>query len=189
MSPFVAGLVLIAVFLLIIKLAYVASVVLALPKTGGAMFCITRQDKIRAVLDAIPMTPSTNIIDLGCGDGRFIAAAARRYGCRGTGYDINWAAWMLAKVRQIFSGGLIKVRRQDFWAVSLSHTDVVFCYLFPDLLERLGVKARAEMKPGSRLVSCNFELPGWKPEQTLYAGRGGKDPIYIYRQVGSDHEG
>lgn len=189
MSPFVTALALIAISLLTLKLAYVASVVLALPKTGGAMFCITRQDKIRAALNALPMTPNTNIIDLGCGDGRFIAAAARRYGCRGIGYDVNWSAWMLAKIRQVFSGGLIRVRRQDFWPVSLANADVVFCYLFPDLMERLGAKARAEMKPGSRLVSCNFELPGWQPEQTLYAGRGGKDPIYIYRQGGSDLEG
>jgi len=188
MSPLAVAAVIIAVSLLTLKLAYVASVVAALPKTGGAMFCITGRDKIRAVLDALPMTPDTNIIDLGCGDARFIAAAARRYGCRGRGYDINWGAFLLAKIRQAFSGGLMTVRRQDFWPVPLGHADVVFCYLFPDLMERLGKKARAEMKPGSVLVSCNFELPGWRPEHTIYAGKGGKDPIYIYRQEGDAHE-
>lgn len=189
MSPLVLASVLIVVTLLTLKLTYVASVVLALPKTGGAMFCITRQDKIRAVLDAVPMTPDTNIIDLGCGDARFIAAAARRYGCHGTGYDINWSAWLLARLRQAFSGGLITVNRQDFWPVSIAGADVVFCYLFPDLMERLSKKAKFEMKPGAVLVSCNFELPGWKTEQVLHAGRGGKDPIYIYRQREADHEG
>jgi len=189
MPPLVAAAAFIAISLLTLKLAYVASVVLALPKTGGAMFCITGQDKIRAVLDALSVTPDTNIIDLGCGDGRFMAAAARRYGCRGTGYDINWSAFLLAKVRQAFSGGLMTVRRQDFWFVSLAEADVVFCYLFPDLMERLAGKARAEMQPGAVLVSCNFELPHWRPEQTLHAGRGGKDPIYIYRQGGVAHEG
>lgn len=191
MSPLVAVAILIALSLLTLKLAYVASVVLALPKTGGAMFCITPQDKIRAVLDTLPMDSHTNVIDLGCGDGRFIAAAARRYHCRGTGYEINWTAFLLAKIRQTFSGGLITIKRQDFWPVSLGDADIVFCYLFPDLMERLADKARAEMKPGAALVSCNFELPGWRPEQILHAGRGGKDPIYIYRQGqgGSAHEG
>jgi SAM-dependent methyltransferase len=169
--------------LLLLKIVYVVSLVASLPRTGGALFCFTHPAKIRAVLQELPLGEERQVIDLGCGDGRFLAAAARRYGIHGTGYEINPVAWLLARFRLLPLRHRIRVRRRDFWKVSLAGADLVFCYLFPDLMPRLAAKARRELKPGAFLVSCNFELPGWKPERILTADHpSASDPIYVYRQ-------
>ncbi|MBU1740279.1 MAG: SAM-dependent methyltransferase, partial [Proteobacteria bacterium] len=75
-----------------------------------------------------------------------------------------------------------EVRRASFWTLDLGPADVVTCYLFPDVMARLAEKLAAELRPGARVVSFNFPLPGWRPERVLApdSSRHG-DPIYIYR--------
>jgi hypothetical protein len=74
------------------------------------------------------------------------------------------------------------VVRKNFWYADLSGADVVFCYLFPDVMGRLARKARKEVKPGAVLVSCNFPVKGLDPERVLRPeGALHHDPIFIYR--------
>ncbi len=173
-------------FLFLVKAIYVVTLVIALPRTGGALFCVTHPGKISAVLKALPLGSGDQVLDLGCGDGRFLAAAAQ-CGVRGAGYELNWLAWFLGRLRQSRSRGLFRIERRDFWNISLAEADLVFCYLFPDLMPRLAEKARKEMKAGAVLVSCNFPLPGWEAERVLIAAPPTpEDPIYLYRQGFSD---
>ena len=166
-----------------VKVIYVLSAVIALPKTGGALFCFTHSSKIDAILDSIPMKRGDKIVDLGCGDGRFLAAASKRYNITGIGYDVNFLAVFMARFRFLFSPAAIKIIRKNFFNVSLSDKDIIFCYLFPDVMEKLASKLEGEMKEGALLVSCNFPLPGWTPVSILTADHGfQKDPIYIYRK-------
>lgn len=167
----------------LVKAIYVFSAIVALPKTGGALFCFTHPSKIDVILESIPMKKGDNIIDLGCGDGRFLAAAARRYGITGRGYDINFLAIFMARIRLLFAPAGIKVYRRNFFDTHLGNSDIIFCYLFPDVLEKLASKVSSEMKEGALLVSCNFPLPGWVPERILTAHHSvQKDPIYVYRK-------
>lgn len=169
--------------LLFVKGLYVFSTVIALPKTGGALFCFTHPSKIDVILNALSMQKGDKIVDLGCGDGRFLVAAARRYGITGEGYDINFLAILMARIRIFFAPAGLSVRRKDFFKVNLGESDMVFCYLFPDVIEKLALKADREMKEGALLVSCNFPLPGWIPERVLTADhKVQKDPIYVYRK-------
>jgi hypothetical protein len=74
------------------------------------------------------------------------------------------------------------VKWRNFWTADLSEADVVFCYLFPDLMKDLALKLKANLKPGAVVVSCNFDLPGFVPEQVLRPGNSlHNDPIYVYR--------
>jgi hypothetical protein len=76
----------------------------------------------------------------------------------------------------------IEIRYANFWQADLRRADVVFCYLFPDLMQKVAAKLTAELREGSRVVSCNFPLPGWKPLRILRpAPAGHGDPIYLYR--------
>ncbi|MDH3972777.1 MAG: class I SAM-dependent methyltransferase [Deltaproteobacteria bacterium] len=169
--------------LILVKMVYVFSMVIALPRTGGALFCFTHSSKIDAVLDAIPMKKGDKIVDLGCGDGRFLAAAAGRYGVTGRGYDINFLALFMARVRLLFGPAGVLVSRKDFFNVYLGDSDIIFCYLFPDVMEKLALKVDREMKEGALLISCNFPLPGWFPESVITADhRVQKDPVYVYRK-------
>jgi hypothetical protein len=169
--------------LFLVKGVYVLTMVIALRRTGGALFCITHRAKIAAVLNAVPLRPGQAVVDLGCGDGRFVAAAVRRYGVTGVGYEINLLPWLLARLRQLLIGKRLKIFCRDFWKTDLGGADLVFCYLFPDILVPLAEKARAELKAGAVLVSCNFPLPDWEPERVLTTDHpGAPDPIYLYRQ-------
>ncbi|MCD6305949.1 MAG: class I SAM-dependent methyltransferase [Deltaproteobacteria bacterium] len=167
--------------LLGLKLLYAASIAGLLPVTRGALFVSTGLPRIKEFLDAVPMKPGHCPIDLGCGDGRVLRAAVRRYGVKALGFEINPMAYLAARILCAGRKG-VRVRYGNFWNMDLSGGDVVFCYLFPDLMERLGGKLMAELHEGSRVVSCNFSLPGWKPiciRRPVSVRHG--DPIYIYQ--------
>lgn len=169
--------------LVVIKALYVLGAVLALPTTGGALFCFTHYSKIETILDEINMKSNDVVFDLGCGDGRFIASAAKRYNIKGTGFEINFFAYFLARLRLFPLRGRVLVKRDSFWKADFGEADVIFCYLFPDIMEKVAGKTKKEMKEGALLISCNFPLPGWCAEKVLTADHPSqKDPIYIYRK-------
>lgn len=181
MSYWIWGLLGLAGVLFAAKMAYVFSTALVLPVTQGALYVSTSGVRVQAFLDAVPMTPAQRLVDLGCGDGRVLCGVNRRYGARAVGYELNPLAYLRARWRCVGRQG-VRVVRGDFWEADLSCADVVFCYLFPDVMERLAAKIRANARPGTIVVSCNFPVPGFDPAQVLRpAGSRHHDPIYIYR--------
>ncbi len=163
--------------LALVKLCYAFGTVMVLPRTKGALFVSTSRKKIRAILEALPLSPETKLVDLGCGDGRFLRAVYRKYGVIGVGFEINPWAYFLARLYHWLTGCPAKIRRRDFMKEDLSGYQVVFCYLFPDLLLELTPKLKAELRPGAIVISCNFPLPGLVPWRVLEED----DPIYFYR--------
>jgi SAM-dependent methyltransferase len=163
-----------------VKLCYVFATGWHIRVTEGALFVPTAPVRISSSLDAVPMGPRELFVDLGCGDGRVLKAARKRFGVRALGFEVNPLIYLLAKARTLWDGG-IRIRRRNFWRGNLAEADVVFCYLFPDLMERLGRKLEGELKRGARVISCNFPIPGWNPSNVLRpaSDRHG-DPIYIY---------
>lgn len=170
-----------AVFFLA-KALFVFSIAFALPFTQGALFVPTSNKRIEAFLGAVPMNPGDFLVDLGCGDGRVLKAAHKRYQVRALGFEINLLAYFAARIRTRRRPE-IRIKRKDFHKADLREADVVFCYLFPDVLKDVVKKLEAEIRPGTRVVSCNFPLPGWSPLEVLRpaSSRHG-DPIYIYRK-------
>ena len=167
--------------LIVCKLLFAFSLVSVFPITQGAMFHPSARVRVRTFLDHVPMKAGELLIDIGCGDGRVLRAAKRRYGVRALGFEVNPLAYALARLRTIGMEG-IEVRLRNFWNVDIGDADVVFCYLFPDVMGRLAQKLVRELRPGTRVISCNFPLPGWRhrellyPESSLHA-----DPIYLYQ--------
>jgi len=164
-----------------LKLAYVLCTALALPVTRGALYVSTSRVRISAFLDAVPMDAGQLLVDIGCGDGRVLRQVRRRYGVRAVGYELNFLAFVKAKFLCIGRKN-IEVKWRNFWTVDLSNADVVFCYLFPDVMRDLAAKLKSDLKPGAVVVSCNFHLPGFNPERILRPGNSfHSDPIYVYR--------
>ena len=164
-----------------LKMAYVFCTALALPTTRGALYVSTSRVRISAVMEAVPMRPRQLLVDIGCGDGRVLRKAGKRYGVSGIGYELNLLAYLKAKLLCLGLQG-IKVKWRDFWTVDLSDADIVFCYLFPDVMKDLAAKLKSDLKPGAVVVSCNFDLPGFSPERVLRPGNSlHNDPIYLYR--------
>ena len=168
--------------LFLVKMIYVISTSLVLPVTQGALYVSTSRVRIRSFLDAVPMKPGHLFVDLGCGDGRVLHHAVNRYGVRAVGYELNPMAYLNARLRCIGEKN-IQVRWCNFWKADLSQADVVFCYLFPDIIERMAEKIRTGIRRGAMVVSCNFPIPGFIPHQVLRPdGSLHHDPIYIYKR-------
>ena len=89
-------------------------------------------------------------------------------------------AYLKAKILS-FGYKNVHILYKNFYQFDLSKADVVFCYLFPDVMKKLSKKIKSDLKKGAIFVSCNFELPGFVPDKTLRPeGSLHKDPIYIY---------
>ena len=167
--------------LIVCKLLFAFSLVSVFPITQGAMFHPSARVRVRTALDHVPMKAGDLLVDIGCGDGRVLREAKRRYGVRALGFEVNPLAYVLARLGAIGMEG-IEVRLTNFWNVDIGDADVVFCYLFPDVMARLARKLLRELRPGTLVISCNFPLPGWRhrellyPESSLHA-----DPIYLYQ--------
>jgi SAM-dependent methyltransferase len=163
------------------KLAHLAALAASLGKTRGALYVPTSRRRVDAILEAAPLAPGQLLVDLGCGDGRVLLAARRRCGARGLGYEVNPLAYLRARLACAGRPGLT-VRLADFRRVRLPAADMVFCYLFPDVMAEVGRKLAAELPAGAVVASANFPVPGWRAWRELRpAGALHHDPIYLYR--------
>ena len=128
--------------------------------------------------------PNEIVYDLGSGDGRILIMAARRFGARAVGIEIDPLGYLWTKLLIMFLGlrRQVRVVRGDLFEQDLSGADVITCYLLPRTNERLANKLKQELRTGTRVVSNRFTLPGWSPIHQDSAAR-----VYVYR-VGDERE-
>lgn len=113
------------------------------------------------------------LYDLGAGDGRIVIAAARDYGIRAVGIelDAHKAAEARANVERAGLGARVEIRHGDALHADLREASVVTLFLFPEINERLAPKLLAELRPGARIVSHRFGLGDWPPERRVEVDR------------------
>ena len=117
------------------------------------------------MLEAAGLKGGETLYDLGCGDGRIVLAAAKGFGARAVGIEISDALAKRAR-QQAESMGLqdqVKIITGDMMAVDVSPANVVSLYLMTEANDTLRPKLERELKPGSRVVSLEFKVRGWKP--------------------------
>lgn len=109
------------------------------------------------------------LYDLGSGDGRIPIAAARDYGIRAVGIEIDPKLVTEAEenARQAGVSGLVRFRNEDMFRVDVSEATIVTLYLSEKLNVLLRPKLLSELRPGSRILSHDFRMGDWKPEQTV----------------------
>jgi SAM-dependent methyltransferase len=109
------------------------------------------------------------LYDLGSGDGRIPIAAARRFGIKATGIDIDperiWEAKQNARGAGLEK--LVEFRQEDLFKANFKDATVITLYLLPDLNLKLRPRLWAELKPGTRIVSHQFDMGDWKPEKKV----------------------
>lgn len=121
--------------------------------------------RVRAMLKMANLAPGETLYDLGAGDGRVILTAAREFGARAVGIEIDPLRAALCNWR-IRLGRLqdrVRVERANFFDVDLSNADVVTFYLSQAAADRLKDKFERELRPGARVVSHRRPVPGWRP--------------------------
>lgn len=129
----------------------------------------------------LPRREGCRVLDLGSGTGSLLASLARvRPDCSYTGIELAPLPYLLGRLRARGTRAL-HMQWGDFWHEDLSRYDVVYAYLSPAPMARLWQKARAEMRPGSLLVSNDFCVPGVAPAQTIAVGDRMRSTFYVWR--------
>ena len=129
----------------------------------------TPQAVVDAMLKMANVTGKDVVYDLGCGDGRIPITAAQRFGARGIGIDIDPVRISEANENAKAAGVTDKVRflNQDLFTSDFKEATVVTLYLLPSLNVKLMPKLKAELRPGTRIVSHAFDMGSeWPPEKT-----------------------
>ncbi len=140
----------------------------------GAPYLPTRREQAEQALDMLGLTEGGVFVDLGCGDGALLIAAARR-GLRCYGYELNPFVWAVAVWRTRKFRDLVTVRCKNFWKITLPpETKGVFVFLLDKYMPKLDTKLSKELKKGSQLVSYTFQIPSKKPKAVQGA-------LYLYK--------
>ena len=121
------------------------------------------------------------LLDLGAGDGRIMIEAARRFGARVTGIEIDPERVERIRHRLESTGVKAKIIRADFMNVDLSSADVIAIYLSDSVNAKLGPKLQHELKAGARVVSLDYALPGWELEKELVVKGPVPRTLILYR--------
>jgi precorrin-6B methylase 2 len=137
-------------------------------RSPDVIFVPTPQEVVDAMLKLAKVSANDVVYDLGSGDGRIPITAARTYGARGVGIDIDPQRIKEATENLKTSGMGDKVRflNQDLFTTNISEATVVTLYLLPSLNLKVLPKLNAELKPGTRVVSHAFDMGDIKPQQT-----------------------
>jgi precorrin-6B methylase 2 len=130
---------------------------------------------VEKMLELARVTKDDVLYDLGCGDGRIVCTAARKYKCKAVGFDLDperikdSEANKAKEDREVQK--LITFENKDIFKLDLSKASVITLYLLPKLNVRL-VPQLEKMKKGSRIVSHGFDMEGYKPDQKIIVMSG-----------------
>jgi outer membrane protein assembly factor BamB len=138
------------------------------PRQPDAIFVPSPQDVVDKMLELAAVQKEDVVVDLGCGDGRIPVTAAKKYGCKAVGYDIDKECVKLSleNVKKNKVEELVRIEHEDIFKADLTKADVVCLYLLPRLNVKL-IPQLEKMKPGSRIVSHAFEMEGIKPDKVI----------------------
>jgi ribosomal protein L11 methylase PrmA len=137
-------------------------------RTPDVVYVGTPYDVVSKMLRMAEVKKSDVVYDLGCGDGRMVILAAQKYGSRGVGYDIDPERVRIsrANVAKNRVENLVKIVQADIFTLDLKDADVIPMYLLPEMNRKL-LPQLDKMKPGSRLVSHNYDLEGITADETF----------------------
>ncbi|HSE00408.1 MAG TPA: class I SAM-dependent methyltransferase [Burkholderiales bacterium] len=129
-------------------------------------YVATPQVTVDEMLRLAAVGPEDFIIDLGSGDGRIVVTAAKKFGARGLGVDIDWRLVNQAEenARQAGVADRARFLEQDLFQADLGQATVITAYLLPFVMLKLRPKLLA-LKPGTRIVSHDFDFGDWPPDR------------------------
>jgi tRNA G37 N-methylase Trm5 len=145
----------------------------------------TPYEVVDKMLEMADVRKGEVVYDLGCGDGRIPIMAAKKYGVKAFGWDIDpkRVAESLENIDKSNVKDLVTIKKGDIFELDLSKADVITLYLLPALNVKL-IPQLEKLKPGCRIVSHDFDMAGVRPKQQIqYTERGGGRDHKIYLWV------
>lgn len=160
-------------------IVYLVSILISWLK--GAPYVPTRNRDIQEILSKITIQKNSYFLELGCGDGRVIRTAEKQYAMKGKGVDINPVLIFWAKLKTYFQNiTTLEFTVEDVQKTDLSKADIIYIFLFPQLVERMKEKIQTETKNNVIIISHGFKIPFL--EKSLSAThQGNKFTTYYYK--------
>jgi len=146
-----------------------------------APFVPTRKKDLVHILKLADLKTGQNFYELGCGDGRVVMYMVRNSKAIGTGFEVNGLLWLFCVIKKIFyREKKVNFKLKDLFKEDLSQADVIYFFGMPHSVKsKLQNKLKNELKPGSKVISYTFSLPGWQADKVDRSRKGGA-PIYLY---------
>jgi len=157
---------------------------------GDTPYVQTPQNVVKKMLDTAKVGPKDFVIDLGSGDGRMVITAAKEYGARGFGvdHDVRLVRMANASAAKEGVGDRAVFYARDLYKTDISRATVMSIYLLPEVNLMVRPKLFRELRPGTRIVSHDYDMGEWKPDQQFTLDAPGKpvgrDPVsHVYYWV------
>jgi precorrin-6B methylase 2 len=146
-------------------------------------FVPTTEEAVQAMLKLADVKKTDVVYDLGCGDGRIVVAAAKNFGARAVGIDINPERIKEAKENARKAGveSLVRFEENDLFQADIHEASVVTLFLLSSVNLKLRPKLLADLKPGTRIVSNTFDMGDWKPEKEAIVGSPDEDTYLSHK--------
>lgn len=137
----------------------------------------TKKAIAQKMIAAAEIKPQEMVYDLGCGDGRLLFMSEKS-GANAVGFEIAPLVYFAALIKKLIIKSKAEIRFQSLFNADISKADVIFCYLFPNVMPRLVEKIKKECKAGTRIISNTFQMPGMELHKIL---EDTQPKIYVYR--------
>ncbi len=165
---------------ILLALVLVLAFSVAYASASGAPWVPTwRRDIERFLVLAQPVA-GERMFELGCGDGRVVITAAKERGVSGVGVELSLLQVLVANVRSLWSRSGVRIRWQNAFNADIKNADLVYLFLMPETYAKIRPKFEAELKPGARVVSYVWPIPGWEP--TKIDRLEGANSLYLYQR-------
>ncbi len=137
-------------------------------RTADCVYVPTPNDVVEKMLEMGAVKKSDLLFDLGCGDGRIVVMAAKKFGCKAVGYEIDpdRVAEGRASIKKKKIEHLAKIEQEDIFKLDVSKANVIMIYLLPGMITKL-LPQLEKLQPGSRIVAHDYEIAGAVPEKTV----------------------
>ena len=143
----------------------------------------TTEEAVAAMLKLADVKSTDVVYDLGCGDGRIVIAAAKNFGARAVGIDIDpqRIAEANANARRAGVEKMVRFEENDLFQADFKEATVVTLFLLSSINLKLRPKLLADLKPGTRVVSNTFDMGDWKPEKEITVPNSDDDSFLSHR--------
>jgi hypothetical protein len=139
---------------------------------------------IEKIIAEVKIKPEHIVYDLGCGDGSFLIEVEKHFGARTIGFELSPIAYYRAKQKIKQEQAKTKPYFKSFFKQNISDANVVFCFLVPRIMEKVGAYLDSQLKKGTQVISYAFPIPQWRPSKIVdtLPNSNKASKIYIYNK-------
>lgn len=146
---------------------------------GLPPFLSTKSSVIIKAIEGVNLNSKDVVYELGCGRAKFLKNLYKKFpGTEYIGVEYSFLPYLLVKLELWLINSRIKIIKNNFFKISLADATLIYFYLLPEIMARVGQKIKSECRSGTRIISYQFSLPGLHPEKVII---NKNDRLYFYR--------